>query len=80
MLYLGLPRCLPRDQERRKEADTDAPFIMDIMTFFTKCHATLVALWSSERSAEEWRTNIEAPIGASLETTPCVGRNQEAPV
>ena len=55
-------------------------FIVDIMTFFTKCHATLLAKWISERSVEEWRTNIGAPIGACHKTTPCVGRNQEAPV
>ena len=53
---------------------------MDIMTFFTKCHATLLAMWISERCAEEWRANIGAPIGACHETIPCVGRNQEAPV
>ena len=82
MLYLGQPRCYHGTWkgENLSQADTDAPFIVDIMTFFTKCHATLLALWSNERSAEEWRTNIGAPIGASLETTPYVGRNQEAPV
>ena len=53
---------------------------MDIMTFFTKCHATLLAMWISERNAEKWRANIGAPIGACHETTPCVGRNQEVPV
>ena len=53
---------------------------MDIMTFFTKCHATFLAMWISERCAEEWRANIGAPIGACHETIPCVGRNQEAPV
>ena len=37
-------------------------------------------MWISERSAEEWRANIGAPIGACHETTPCVGRNQEAPL
>ena len=53
---------------------------MDIMTFFTKCHATLLAMWISERNAEKWRANIGAPIGACHETTLCVGRNQEVPV
>ena len=51
---------------------------MDFLTFFTKCYATLLAMWISERSAEEWRTNIWAPIGACHKTTPCVGRNQDA--
>ena len=50
------------------------------MTIFTKCHATLLAMWISERNAEKWRANIGAPIGACHETTPCVGRNQEVPV
>ena len=43
-------------------------------------HATLLAMWISERNAEKWRANIGAPIGACHETTPCVGRNQEVPV
>ena len=50
------------------------------MTIFTECHATLLAMWISERNAEKWRANIGAPIGACHETTPCVGRNQEVPV